>query len=240
MSELFMVETLKIIYGTHADRPGSDGTDGTDGTDERCLAFSWCLFLFSLHLSLCLSFVSLGSFQRRPSSLLLLPCSWFPAPASFPALPPPLAPHNPTPPRQSTHASTHSPTFLLLSRRYLLSVPTLQQHLVTMSSEGKLTNVDKLIKENPAIVFSATYCPYCTKAKSVLQSTGAKVKIIEVNVVSNGKEIREGLLKKTGRTSVPAVFVGGEFIGGCNDGPGVVPLHSQGKLVPMLKKAKAL
>jgi glutaredoxin-related protein len=44
----------------------------------------------------------------------------------------------------------------------------------------------------------------------------------------------------TDRTSMPSVWIGGSFVGGCNDGPGVVPLSKEGKLVPMLKQAGAL
>jgi glutaredoxin len=44
----------------------------------------------------------------------------------------------------------------------------------------------------------------------------------------------------TDRTSVPNIFISGQSVGGCNDGPGVVTLHSQGKLVPMLQAAGAL
>ena len=46
----------------------------------------------------------------------------------------------------------------------------------------------------------------------------------------------------TGRTSVPAIFVGGEFVGGCNDGGlgGVVTLQNSGKLLPMLTTAGSL
>ena len=45
-----------------------------------------------------------------------------------------------------------------------------------------------------------------------------------------------------GRTSVPMVFIGGTYVGGCNDGGlgGVLPLHEQGQLRPMLQKAGAL
>eukprot|EP00593_Proboscia_inermis_P001458 CAMPEP_0171292734 /NCGR_PEP_ID=MMETSP0816-20121228/516_1 /TAXON_ID=420281 /ORGANISM="Proboscia inermis, Strain CCAP1064/1" /LENGTH=45 /DNA_ID= /DNA_START= /DNA_END= /DNA_ORIENTATION= len=40
-----------------------------------------------------------------------------------------------------------------------------------------------------------------------------------------------------GRTSVPAIFIDGTFIGGCNDGPmgGIVKLAESGKLDEMLK-----
>ena len=52
-----------------------------------------------------------------------------------------------------------------------------------------------------------------------------------------GYALRYELAKMTGRTSVPAVFVGGEFVGGCNDGGlgGVMTLESQGKLKGMCR-----
>ena len=52
-----------------------------------------------------------------------------------------------------------------------------------------------------------------------------------------GYALRYELSKMTGRTSVPAVFVGGEFVGGCNDGGlgGVMTLESQGKLKGMCR-----
>ena len=41
---------------------------------------------------------------------------------------------------------------------------------------------------------------------------------------------------------MPAVFVGGKFVGGCNDGGlgGALPLYERGELAPMLTKAGAL
>lgn len=44
----------------------------------------------------------------------------------------------------------------------------------------------------------------------------------------------------TDRTSMPSIWIGGSFVGGCNDGPGVAPLHRDGKLVPLLTQAGAL
>ena len=51
----------------------------------------------------------------------------------------------------------------------------------------------------------------------------------------DGYALRAELGKMTGRTSVPAIFVGGEFAGGCNDGGlgGIMSLDSQGKLQGM-------
>ena len=51
---------------------------------------------------------------------------------------------------------------------------------------------------------------------------------------SDGNPIRSALGRKVGRTSVPAIFIDGVYIGGCEDGPsdaapGLVPLAFQGK-----------
>ena len=56
--------------------------------------------------------------------------------------------------------------------------------------------------------------------------------------MSGGYALRAELAELTGRTSVPAVFIGGEFVGGCNDGGlgGVMTLDRAGKLQPMLTK----
>ena len=44
----------------------------------------------------------------------------------------------------------------------------------------------------------------------------------------------------TERTSMPSIWIAGSFVGGCNDGPGVVTLNRDGKLVPLLQQAGAM
>ena len=50
------------------------------------------------------------------------------------------------------------------------------------------------------------------------------------------------LIAITGRTSVPAVYAGGKFLGGCNDGGlgGVATLRDQGKLADLLVASGAM
>ena len=50
---------------------------------------------------------------------------------------------------------------------------------------------------------------------------------------SDGNPIRSALGRRVGRTSVPAIFINGVYIGGCDDGPsseapGLIPLAFQG------------
>ncbi|KAJ1424552.1 thioredoxin-like protein, partial [Ochromonadaceae sp. CCMP2298] len=74
-----------------------------------------------------------------------------------------------------------------------------------------------LIKTNPCMVFSQSTCPFCVKAKNLLiTELGATVKVVELNLDKElGYPIRAELGKRTGRTSVPSVWIGGKFVGGC-------------------------
>jgi glutaredoxin 3 len=105
--------------------------------------------------------------------------------------------------------------------------------------------IDSKIAGNALVVFSWTTCPYCVKAKAELSAMGAKFEAVEINTLPEGKAIKAELARRTGRTSVPQVFLrDGTFLGGCNDGPqpgyGIVPLKSSGKLEGMLRAAGAL
>ena len=95
---------------------------------------------------------------------------------------------------------------------------------------------------NPVLVYSQTSCPFCKKTKELLAGLGARgVRVVELDALgAQGHAVRAELAKMTGRSSVPAVYVGGEFLGGFGDGPGVGALHEKGELVPKLQKAGAL
>uniref|UniRef100_A0A7S1XNM2 Glutaredoxin domain-containing protein n=1 Tax=Phaeomonas parva TaxID=124430 RepID=A0A7S1XNM2_9STRA len=96
------------------------------------------------------------------------------------------------------------------------------------------------ISSEPVLMYSFTTCPFCMKAKGLLDKVGAKYTVVELDVVPEGMDMRSEMKKMIGRTSVPAVWIKGEFVGGCNDGPGLFPLHQAGKLVPMLEDAGAM
>mmetsp|Transcript_9783 Transcript_9783/g.13793 ORF Transcript_9783/g.13793 Transcript_9783/m.13793 type:complete len:181 (+) Transcript_9783:130-672(+) len=101
---------------------------------------------------------------------------------------------------------------------------------------------DSLIQDNPVLVMSFTTCPFCVKAKEILDETNAKYTVVELDTDPDGKAIRAELGDLIGRTSVPAIWIGQEFIGGCNDGPlgGVSKLRDTGKLTGMLQEVGAI
>lgn len=102
--------------------------------------------------------------------------------------------------------------------------------------------IDSLIAENPVLMFSFTTCPYCIKAKACLDGKSARYKVVELDRDDQGKAIRAEIGEMYGRTSVPAIWIDGKFVGGCNDGPmgGLLNLDGQGELDGILKKVRAI
>lgn len=93
------------------------------------------------------------------------------------------------------------------------------------------------------MVFSWSGCPFCKKAKALLDSKGAEYSVLELDQMDDGQKYRAALAERTGRTSMPSIFIGGEggFIGGFGDGsPGLKPLNDSGELDGKLKAAGAL
>eukprot|EP00752_Nemacystus_decipiens_P013404 g11869.t1 len=94
--------------------------------------------------------------------------------------------------------------------------------------------------ETRVVVFSWTRCPFCKKAKRLIEDLlddPEDYEFVELDERQDGNAIRYELSQITGRTSVPQIWIGGRFVGGCNDGPGVFTLMEKGELVPMLEAA---
>jgi glutaredoxin 3 len=81
---------------------------------------------------------------------------------------------------------------------------------------------------NKVTIYSSDFCPYCKRAKALLQARGAQYE--EINV--DGKaDVRARMTEITGRTSVPQIFIGERHVGGCDD---LHALDARGELVPLL------
>ena len=105
--------------------------------------------------------------------------------------------------------------------------------------EAVNARIDNLVSDNPVVMFSFSTCPFCRRAKDFLDEKGVKYEVLELDELEGnaGNEIRANLGRKTGRTSVPSIFIGGNYIGGCNDGPGLLPLDKSGELDGLLQEA---
>ncbi|CAF0764933.1 unnamed protein product [Adineta steineri] len=101
-------------------------------------------------------------------------------------------------------------------------------------------HIQQLIKKYPVMVFSKSYCPYSTKAKSILSryKLGNNYHVLELDQLpSKADAYQDELGKLTGARSVPRVFIGGKFIGGGDD---TSALEKRGELVKLLKQANAI
>jgi len=79
-------------------------------------------------------------------------------------------------------------------------------------------------------IYSSDYCGYCMRAKSLLSSKG--LSFIEHNVDRN-PDLRKESLKRSGRTSVPQIWIGSTHVGGCDE---LMALERQNKLDAMLSQ----
>lgn len=74
-------------------------------------------------------------------------------------------------------------------------------------------------------------------AKSAIASSGAKAVVIELDDRRDGSQIQSYLGRKTGRRTVPNVFIGGKSVGG---GQETDKLRRSGKLNDLLRAAGAI
>lgn len=67
----------------------------------------------------------------------------------------------------------------------------------------------------PVKMYTTQVCPYCVRAKALLQQRGVHV-IEEIRVDLHPSE-RDRMIELTGRRTVPQIFIGDTHVGGCDD-----------------------
>lgn len=80
-------------------------------------------------------------------------------------------------------------------------------------------------------VYTSAVCPYCLAAKNFLRSRGQAW--TEVRIDLDAGE-RQRMVARTGRTSVPQIFIGEVHVGGYDD---MIAMHRRGALEPLLASA---
>ncbi|KAL8522813.1 hypothetical protein ACS0TY_012957 [Phlomoides rotata] len=99
-----------------------------------------------------------------------------------------------------------------------------------------METVERLTAEKPVVIFSKSGCCMCHTVKTLMSSFGADATIYDLDELPEGQQL-EKVLVGDRRPSFPVVFIGRELVGGENK---IMSLHVKGKLVPLLKKAKAI
>lgn len=77
-------------------------------------------------------------------------------------------------------------------------------------------------------IYTKTWCGYCRRAKRLLTRKG--VAFDEIDVTSD-RDIEAQMVTRSGRSTVPQIFIDGRGIGGCDD---LVELDKKGELDRLL------
>jgi glutaredoxin 3 len=78
-------------------------------------------------------------------------------------------------------------------------------------------------------IYTTMFCPYCARAKALLESKGAAFTEIDVGMDANKR--REMEARANGGYTVPQIFINGTHVGGCDD---LHALDAKGALDPLL------
>lgn len=99
-----------------------------------------------------------------------------------------------------------------------------------------VNEIDKEVKENPIVVYMKgtprfPMCGFSAATVEVLDSLGVPYKAVDI-LAEAAK--RDGVKAYTKWPTIPQVFVGGKFIGGCDI---VREMHAKGELASLVKAA---
>ena len=80
------------------------------------------------------------------------------------------------------------------------------------------------------VMYAAEFCPYCRRAQALLDSKGARYTILDVD---RDPSLWDEIAERTGRDTVPQIFIGDRHVGGCDD---LFALERRGELEPLLNR----
>ena len=79
-------------------------------------------------------------------------------------------------------------------------------------------------------IYSSDYCPFCVRAKQLLTAKGVAFNEIRVD---GERELRQEMMEKSGRHTVPQIWIDELHVGGCDE---LFALEREQKLDPLLAK----
>jgi len=82
------------------------------------------------------------------------------------------------------------------------------------------------------VVYSAPFCGYCVRAKRLLERHGVAYREVDVSV---DPALADEMQRRSGRCTVPQIFIGERHVGGCDD---LSALHQSGELDRLLREAE--
>ena len=82
------------------------------------------------------------------------------------------------------------------------------------------------------LMYTTAVCPYCQMAERLLRSKGVEIEKVRIDLEP---QRRAEMMEKTGRRTVPQIYVGETHVGGYDD---LAALDRAGKLDPLLQSAQ--
>lgn len=79
-------------------------------------------------------------------------------------------------------------------------------------------------------IYATSWCPYCARARQLLAAKGVAIQEIDVEV---DPKAREEMVARSGRRTVPQIFINQAHVGGCDD---LLALDEAGELDPLLQE----
>lgn len=113
--------------------------------------------------------------------------------------------------------------------------PTTTSPLAIDVGESTETRIQRLISENPVVIFSRPSCCMCHVMRRLLSTIGVHPTVIELDEDEVSALAGDDAGEAAG--AAPAVFIGGTRVGGLES---LVALHLSGHLVPKLVEVGAL
>jgi len=95
-------------------------------------------------------------------------------------------------------------------------------------------NIEDCLSDNTVFMFSKSSCPYCVKAKALLNSKGVKFTAVECDKNPLNASQRSQLTQLSNVTTYPNIFIGKKSIGGCDN---LHKLEKSGELNKLLDAA---
>lgn len=100
-----------------------------------------------------------------------------------------------------------------------------------------MERVKELASKKAAVIFTKSTCCMSHSIKQLFYELGASPAVHEIDKDLYGREMEWALRSLGCNPSVPAVFIGGKFVGSARD---VISLHLDGSLKQLLIDAKAI
>jgi len=119
-----------------------------------------------------------------------------------------------------------------------IPAPVTETHVVTAEIE---TLLGETVNDpaHPVVVFSFEFCEFCWSVRKMFAQCKIPYRSVDLDSVEyqkddRGGKIRAALTARTSCTTIPQIFVGGEFVGGCTE---VFDAYKEGRLQQLLSRS---